>query len=108
MKPVLLDPLSMPLVAAARTLAPEPPAELMDGDLVSRPQLLGARQLERGDDRRHASPQDGPLLPVSDGHLLPGRHDRLLPSLDCRGQHPARDYPRRGCPRTLSFFAGSP
>src|SRR6185437_2052642 len=85
MKPMLLDPLSTLLVAAARTLAPEPPAELMHGDLVLRAQLLGVRQLEGRDDRRHASAKMATFC-LSATTASSRR-------LTAREHHPPRGYP---------------
>ena len=62
MQPVLLDPVRVSRVAAARPLAAEPPSELVDGDRVARAQLRGRCQLESRGESADAAAQDGYLF----------------------------------------------
>ena len=61
-QPVLLDPVRVSRVAAARPLAAEPPAELVDGDRVACAQLRGGGQLESRGEAADAAAQDRYLL----------------------------------------------
>ncbi len=89
MQPMLEDAVALALLAAARALAAEPPAHLVDGHLMRLAQLWIAHDRIGGGDCSHPAADDRDLLP---GHPArsPCAPGRGLSAESCRPQ-PARD-----------------